>query len=115
MAWRKNRSRIENPSCGTTLIGHTSKGVWRAQALTHAVGFLFAKLAANKTMNNYTFKMFLGRNWWFLLMGFASALRQSEKESVFGSTILDILFGEAIILVIMFAYWFIRYGRKHVK
>jgi hypothetical protein len=66
-------------------------------------------------MNNYTFKMFLGRNWWFLLMGFASVLRQSERESVFGSTMLDILFGEAIILVIMFAYWFIRYGRKHSK
>lgn len=32
------------------MIGHTSKGVWRAQALTHAVGFLFAKLAAIKTM-----------------------------------------------------------------
>lgn len=64
---------------------------------------------------NYPFKSFLSRNWWFLLIGFASALRQSEKESVFGSAALDVLFGEAIILVIMFAYWFIRYGRKHKK
>ena len=64
---------------------------------------------------NYPFKSFLSRNWWFLLIGFASALRQSEKDSVFGSVALDVLFGEAIILVIMFAYWFIRYGRKHAK
>ena len=63
----------------------------------------------------YTFQKFLGRNWWFLLIGFASALRQSEKESVFGSVVLDVLFGEAIILAILFTYWFIRYGRKHTK
>ena len=63
----------------------------------------------------YTFKKFLGRNWWFFLIGFASALRQSEKESVFGSVVLDVLFGEAIILAILFTYWFIRYGRKHAK
>jgi len=63
----------------------------------------------------YIFKKFLSRNWWFFLIGFASALRQSEKESVFGSVALDVLFGEAIILVIMVVYWFIRYGRKHAK
>ena len=63
----------------------------------------------------HTFKKFLGRNWWFLLIGFASALRQSERDSVFGSVALDVLFGEAIILVIMFVYWFIRYDRKHAK
>ncbi len=66
-------------------------------------------------MNNYTFKIFLSRNWWFLLMGFVSALRQSERDSPSGSTILDVLFGMGIVLVIMFAYWFIRYGRKQKR
>ncbi len=63
-------------------------------------------------MNNYTFKNFLARNWWFLIMGFAAALRQSERESAFGSTLLDILFGEAIIIVILYIYWLVKYGRK---
>lgn len=48
-------------------------------------------------------------------MGFASALRQSERESIFGSTMLDILFGEVIVIVIMYVYWFIRYGSKQSK
>ncbi len=60
----------------------------------------------------YTFKSFLGRNWWFLVIGLFSALRQSQRESVSGSIVLDALFGEGIILVMMFAYWFVRYGRK---
>jgi len=63
-------------------------------------------------MDNYVFKMFLGRNWWFLLMGFVSALKQSERESIFGSVALYVLFGEGIILIILYIYWFVKYGRK---
>ena len=66
-------------------------------------------------MLNYTFKNFLTHNWWFLLMGFVSALRQSENENVFGSTALDVIFGEVIVIVIMYVYWFIKYGRKLSK
>ena len=61
---------------------------------------------------NYTFKKFLSRNWWFLLLAFARIFNQSERDSAFGSLFLDILFFGGIILIIMFAYWFIRYGRK---
>ena len=60
----------------------------------------------------YTFKKFLGRNWWFLLLAFSKLFIQSEKESAFGSLFLDTLFFGGILLVIMFAYWFVRYGRK---
>ena len=61
---------------------------------------------------HYSFKSFLGRNWWFLLLAFAKIFNQSERDSAFGSLFLDTLFFGGIIFVIMFAYWFIRYGRK---
>jgi type II restriction/modification system DNA methylase subunit YeeA len=63
----------------------------------------------------YTFKNYLGRNWWFLLLAFSKLFIQSEKESAFGSLFLDTLFFGGILLAIMFAYWFIRYGRKQNK
>ena len=65
--------------------------------------------------DKYTFKNYLGRNWWFLLLAFVKIFNQSERESAFGSLFLDTLFFGGIILVIMFAYWFIRYGRKQNK
>lgn len=55
-------------------------------------------------IEKYTFKNFLGRNWWFLLLAFAKIFNQSERESDFGSLLLDTLFFGGIILVIMFAY-----------
>ena len=63
-------------------------------------------------LENYTFKKFLGRNWWFLLLAFAKIFNASEKESAFGSLFLDTLFFGGMILIIMFVYWFTRYGRK---
>ena len=66
-------------------------------------------------IEKYTFKNFLGRNWWFLLLAFAKIFNQSDKESAFGSLFLDTLFFGGILLVIMFAYWFVRYGRKQNK
>lgn len=60
----------------------------------------------------YTLKSFIGRNWWFLLLAFSKLFIQSEKESAFGSLFLDTLFFGGIILIIMFAYWFVKYGRK---
>jgi hypothetical protein len=63
----------------------------------------------------YTFKKFLSRNWWFLLLAFAKIFNASGKESAFGSLFLDTLFFGGIILVIMFAYWFVRYGRKQAQ
>jgi len=63
----------------------------------------------------YPFKKYLGRNWWFLLLAFIKIFNQSESGSAFGSLFLDILFFGGIILVIMFAYWFVRYGRKQNK
>jgi hypothetical protein len=41
MAWRRSPWKIENPSCGAVFQGHIGKPVWRAQALTHVVGFLY--------------------------------------------------------------------------
>jgi len=68
------------------------------------------------TMNKqYPFKSFLDRNWWFLLLAFAKIFNQSERGSAFGSLFIDTLFFSGIILVIMFAYWFVRYGRKQSK
>lgn len=59
------------------------------------------------------FKDFLGRNWWLLFMSFARVINQSsERDSLFGSLFLDILFTGGLLLIIMYAYWFIRYGRK---
>ena len=56
-----------------------------------------------------TFKDFLKSNWWFLLLVFAKAFNNSEKNKLgFGGVIIMI----GILLVIMFIYWFIRYGRK---
>lgn len=66
-------------------------------------------------MAQQTFKNFIGRNWWFLLLAFSKLFVQSEKESAFGSLSLDTLFFGGILLVIMFAYWFVRYGRKQNK
>jgi len=66
-------------------------------------------------IEKYTFKKFLSRNWWFLLLAFAKIFNQSEKESAFGSLFFDTLFFGGIILIIMFAYWFVRYGRKQNK
>lgn len=66
-------------------------------------------------MNEYTFRKFLSRNWWFLLFAFTRIFFQSERDSAFGSLFLDTLFFGGIILVIMFAYWFVRYGRKHAQ
>jgi len=66
-------------------------------------------------MTQQTFKTFLGRNWWFLLLVFSKLFIQSEKESAFGLLFLDTLFFGGILLVIMFAYWFVRYGRKPNK
>ncbi len=66
-------------------------------------------------MKKYTFLNFLGRNWWFLLLAFAKIFNQSESESIFGSLFLDTLFLGGFILIIMFAYWFVRYGRKQNK
>ena len=63
----------------------------------------------------YAFKKFLGRNWWFLLLAFAKLFNASEEESAFGSLFLDTLFFGGIILIIMFAYWFVRYGRKQTQ
>jgi cbb3-type cytochrome oxidase subunit 3 len=63
-------------------------------------------------MDNYTFKMFLGRNWWFFIMGLASIFRQSERGNGSGSAMMDLLFGMGIVLVILYVYWFIRYGSK---
>lgn len=63
----------------------------------------------------YTFKNFLSRNWWFLLLAFAKLFNQSERESAFGSLFLDTLFFGGILLIIMLAYWFVRYGRKQNK
>ncbi|OHA02615.1 MAG: hypothetical protein A3C92_03160 [Candidatus Sungbacteria bacterium RIFCSPHIGHO2_02_FULL_53_17] len=64
---------------------------------------------------HYPFKSYLGRNWWFLLLAFAKIFSQSERDSAFDSLFLDTLFFGGIIFVIMFAYWFIRYGRKQAK
>jgi hypothetical protein len=72
------------------------------------VTFLF-RHATNK---HYLFKSFIGGNWWFFLIGFTNTLRQSEKESASGSVALDVLFGGGIIMIILFTYWFIGYGRK---
>lgn len=66
-------------------------------------------------MENQNFKIFLSRNWWFLLLAFSKLFIQSEKESAFGSLFLDTLFFGGIILIIMFAYWFVRYGRKQIR
>ena len=66
-------------------------------------------------MAQQTFKTFLGRNWWFLLLAFSKLFIQSEKESAFGSLFLDTLFFGGILLAIMFTYWFVRYGRKQNK
>lgn len=63
----------------------------------------------------YTFKDFLRRNWWFLFLGFARAVNYSYKDSATGSKFFDILLYCSIILIIMFAYWFIRYGYKQSK
>jgi hypothetical protein len=63
----------------------------------------------------YTFKNYLSRNWWLLLLVFVKIFNQSQKESAFGSLFLDTLFFGGIILLIMFAYWFIRYSRKQNK
>ena len=60
----------------------------------------------------YTFGNFMGRNWWLLLLAFAKFFNQSENVSAVGSLFIGILFFGAVILAIMFAYWFIRYGRK---
>jgi hypothetical protein len=61
-------------------------------------------------MKKYTFKNFLSHNWWFLLLAFAKFFNQ--KESIFGASFLDLIFLSAIILLIMFVYWFVRYGQK---
>jgi len=66
-------------------------------------------------VEQYTFKKFLSRNWWFLLLAFSKIFNQSERDSAFDSLFFDILFFGGIILIIMFAYWFIRYGRKQNK
>ena len=63
----------------------------------------------------YTFGDFLGRNWWFLLLAFAKFFNQSENVSATSSLFIGILFFGGVIFVIMFAYWFIRYGRKQNK
>ena len=65
--------------------------------------------------NKYTFGNFMGRNWWFLLLAFAKFFNQSENVSAAGSLFIGILFFGGVIFVIMFAYWFIRYGRKQNK
>ncbi|MEK7144590.1 MAG: hypothetical protein AAB794_01890 [Patescibacteria group bacterium] len=65
--------------------------------------------------NKYTFGNFMGRNWWFLLLAFAKFFNQSENVSAASSLFIGILFFGGVIFVIMFAYWFIRYGRKQNK
>src|SRR3989344_4541196 len=49
---------------------------------------------------HYSFKNYLGRNWWFLLLAFAKIFNQSERESAFGSLFLDTIFFGGIIFVI---------------
>lgn len=63
----------------------------------------------------YTFGNFMGHNWWFLLLAFAKFFNQSEEVGVFGSLFAGTLFFGGVILIIMFAYWFVRYGRKQNK
>lgn len=62
-------------------------------------------------MNKYpTFKDFLKSNWWFLLLAFAKAFNNSEKEDIgFGGIVIIM----GIILVIMFIYWNLRYNKKN--
>jgi hypothetical protein len=62
--------------------------------------------------DKYTFGQFLGRTWWFFLIAFSHAFRGAQNSSFTGSTIGDIFVSIGIILAILFAYWFIRYGRK---
>jgi len=37
----KNQSRIDSPSFGTTVIGHTPKGVWMAKAIAQRWALCF--------------------------------------------------------------------------
>jgi len=63
--------------------------------------------------DKYTsFGQFLGRAWWFFLIAFSHAFRNAWDSSLTGSTAGDIFVSIGIILVVLFVYWFIRYGRK---
>jgi hypothetical protein len=64
---------------------------------------------------HYPFKAFLSNSWWFLLLVFVKVINQSEKESAFGSTFLDIVFFGGIVILLMYVYWFVRYGRKSIN
>ncbi len=66
-------------------------------------------------IEKYTFKIFLSHNWWFLLLAFAKIFNQPERKNAFGFLFLDTFFLGSIILIIMFAYWFVKYGRKQNK
>lgn len=55
------------------------------------------------------FKIFLKSKWWFLLLAFTKAFRNSE---ITGSDFFDILFFVGIILLILYIYWLLRYKIK---
>ena len=64
-------------------------------------------------MNIYpTFGAFLKTNWWFLLLGFGKAFTNSEDGYMTGSVFFDFIVLIGILLILMFVYWFIRYGRR---
>ena len=56
-----------------------------------------------------TFKAFLVKNWWFLLLGFAKAFNNSETSDMTGSPLLDFVLLFGFLLLVMFVYWLIRY------
>ena len=60
----------------------------------------------------YTFGQFLGRAWWFFLIAFVHAFDNAQGVALTGSTFGDIFVSLALIFGILFAYWFIKYGRK---
>jgi hypothetical protein len=62
--------------------------------------------------DKYTFGQFLTRAWWFFLIASVHAFNNAQDVSLTGSMFGDIIISAAIILTVLFAYWFIRYDRK---
>ena len=62
--------------------------------------------------NDQSFKFFLGRTWWFLLIALSHAFTNSQKSSLTGSTMADIFVSAGIILGALYVYWFIKYEHK---
>ena len=59
----------------------------------------------------YTFKDFLSNSWWLIFIVIIHAINNSAKDSPTGSTFFDTVILTGVLLVILYIYWFIKYGK----